>query len=121
MTVMQSCTVTCVHADTAVAAGTYPPGSGYGYGPAAPTLASLNPTNVASGAGTTTVTLTGTGFAYGMYVTARLGATVLTLTPTIASATSATIAFPRTVALGAWQIRAENIAGASVPRTFTLT
>ena len=119
---MQSCSVTCVHVDTSVAAGSYPAGSTYGYGPSPPTVASLAPTTAVSGGGTTTVTLTGTGFAYEMYVTARLGATVLTLTATITSATSATIAFPRNAGIGAWQVRAENAAGASpVARTFTLT
>ena len=118
---MQSCSVTCVHADTAVAAGTYPAGS-TGYGPAVPTVASLAPTTVVNGAGFQTVTLTGTGFTSNMYVTAKLGTQTLYLTPTVTSPTSATIAFPRTGTVGAWQIRAENIAGVSpTPRTFTVT
>lgn len=119
---MQSCSVTCVHSDTSVVAGTYPPGSGYGYGPAVPTVTSIAPTTAVNGGGFQTITLTGTGFGDGMYVTAKLGTQTLYLTPTVTSPTSATIAFPRNVTIGAWQIRAENIAGVSpTPRTFTLT
>jgi len=87
--------------------------SKYTYTPAPPALSSISPTSVLVMGGST-VTLTGSHFATGMWVT--LGG--IKVTPKIVSETSATFVAPAKAA-GSYEVTANSLNGASAKSTLT--